>query len=217
MAYKLDRCDKARKNLPSRLLHSAMGGCSSQKLSEEPAAESQAPRRTRSSSLSQQAHNQVTFKVALETGGMEWRSLPWELQGDREFARSIACFPSYNIVESIFQHFPDLRNDRDVWMRLIDTLADDHALYRRVFPSFATAAIRADEQVMIRACGRNWQGLSFVDSSLATRSTFWENLLPLLPTNDFRDHREEMKLWLQKQLRFPNSCVALPQFLQPVQ
>jgi len=174
-----------------------MGTCSSRPSIVE-ASSTERSTRNNSTVLSQQ-HDRVTLKIALETAGLEWDALPRDMKLDREFARSLACFPNFESVEPIFRHFPDLRDDRDLWMRLIDTLPDDRILYGRVFCLYATEPICADAEVMLRACQRNWRALTFIDDNLVVDRSFWKAVLLMAASDDNQEDGDPlvqlMRLW----------------------
>ena len=174
--------------------------------------------RNNTPSVLSQQHDRVTLKIALETAGMEWDALPSEMKLDREFARSLACFPTFESVEPIFRHFPDLRDDRDLWMRLIDTLPDDRILYGRVFDLYATEPICADEEVMIRACQRNWRALTFIDDNLVVNRSFWKAVLLASDKHDGDDPLVQlMRLWEKEPLlRFSAIRATLLSQTRPV-
>jgi len=110
-----------------------------------------------------------------------WFDLPDNLQNDSEFARSvIEVFTEPELLKTLLEKFPDLRNDRDIWFAIVNSTV--HWDIRQFIDDFAPAAIRRDYEIMLKACKKDATVLSdLVPTDLSENRKFLEQLLALHP------------------------------------
>jgi len=84
---------------------------------------------------------------------------------------------------------------------MIDSyVKEDDLLYHEIFEYLVPPEIEADEEVMVKACQRNPDGLLYIGGDLGTRRSFWEPVLHSNPLN--LEYVPE-----QAQLAFPDMIV----------
>ena len=104
-----------------------------------------------------------------------WRTLPADFENDFAFVGVIVKF-KHVLVSAVFEHFPDSRNDRDLWSKVIDS-AKRLEEASRVFNEYAPEIIRADQDIMTRAYDRFTDLLQYADPSLFENRDFAEHVL----------------------------------------
>lgn len=120
------------------------------------------------------------LKEKLLDGYLPWRHFPTELKDDVEFARSIFLAEQPIRASTHFQiweHFPLLRRDRDIWTKVIDASESSNFFSSTTFLSsvmerFAPVEIRSDRELMIKACGKDHTIIQLVDESIARSHDF---------------------------------------------
>jgi hypothetical protein len=108
----------------------------------------------------------VVYQLGLQWHLLGWDSVPWPLQNDLEFGRSVVAVAP----NEVFETFPELRNDRAVWEAVI---AENDLVDHEIFSLFAPAdSILVDRPLMEQAVRNNCKVLSFVQEPLATNFEF---------------------------------------------
>jgi len=146
-------------------------------------------------------NERAIFKVSIETGESEWRSLPAELKQDITFAKSIAYFPNVGVTREILLQFSVLRHDREYWDRIIETLPKHAGALR--YPmgrGLASSEIRADPQFMLKVCRKDAPCWRYVEGTLHSNRDFASTLL-------HEDPRRVTHMPHQSQVLFPDLVV----------
>jgi len=97
-----------------------------------------------------------------------WTWLPTSMQTSIDFARSIKGFIHLTSVVQLFQCFPQLRQERDMWIKVveIENLGREDSVGHTVL-QFAPDAIKSDRELMVNLCSGAAQGLDHIDEHLA--------------------------------------------------
>jgi len=113
-----------------------------------------------------------------------WFGLPWILKDDIDFARSITSFTDEALPEALFDKFPMLRAERNVWLKIFKEPEVRVFDYYVLVDEFAPQTIRADREIMLKACSfRDAILKDFVDTDLSSDRDF---LIALLTENLLR-------------------------------
>jgi Domain of unknown function (DUF4116) len=94
-----------------------------------------------------------------------WFALPEGYKVDPSFALSIKTFASQELVSAVFDRFPCLRSDRDVWTTIIDSTKGDDFL-PDLIGGHAPDQIRLDKVLMLCACKKNAAVLQLLSTPL---------------------------------------------------
>jgi hypothetical protein len=82
-----------------------------------------------------------------------WFALPDKYKDDPSFVRSIKTFESDEQIIAIFDRFPFLSSDRDVWEAIIDSSEDQYYDFLpNLIRDHAPDKIRLDKDLMVWAC-----------------------------------------------------------------
>jgi len=122
------------------------------------------------------------FREKIESGYLTWNKLPEDLERDESFARSLQNFPAKSeLVGKIFEQFPSMRLDLDIWQRCIinSTKISGQTLFRLV-RNYAPASVTTNHRLMLAACQRSCEILQLVDDVSFGR-TFLTALLQNAP------------------------------------
>jgi len=126
--------------------------------------------------LPESLQNREFLLEAVKANPDLWKSLPHKYENDFEFVRVIPTFKNYDLACAVLERFPDQRNNRDLWLKLIDTAADlDDA--SQIFNEYASGSIRGDQEIVTRAYERFMGLLQHADPSLFENQKFMEHLL----------------------------------------
>jgi len=107
-----------------------------------------------------------------------WFGLPQILKDDIDFARSISSFTDDALPEILFQRFAVLRNERNIWLNIFKDPNVPELDYYMLVDNFAPQAIRADREIMLKACSFQDPILKdFVDTDLSGDHEFLVALL----------------------------------------
>ena len=120
-------------------------------------------------------HNREFVLQAVKGNPDLWRTLPADFKNDFAFVRVIPKFKR-KLVSAVFAHFPDKRNDRELWSKVIDS-AKTRQKAEGVFERHASETVRADQVIMTRAYDRFTDLLHYADPSLFENRDFAEHVL----------------------------------------
>jgi len=121
-------------------------------------------------------HDRDFLVSAVSENTKLWDSLPDHLRDDIDFFRSLSAYTCSEILEEIFAQFPDLVNERNVWLTVVSDASSDVGC---LVASHAPPAITSDSEIMLKACVNypNRQLFECVDASLAQSRAFLETVL----------------------------------------
>ena len=118
-----------------------------------------------------------------------WFDLPDQFADDQAFAEAVPEF-SRELAIAVFDRFPVLRANRDIWLKVIDSKGGarevlDDDLYSKLFPedlfellqNNGPDSIRGDSEIMEKAARCCSRTLSLADESLFNRKKFVESVL----------------------------------------
>lgn len=122
------------------------------------------------------------YKEKLENRELHfWSQLPSELRHDIEFAKSLSLAKVYFLlVADMFEHLPLLRQDREMWERVIGEMPERHFVFD-LMDRYATREIRSNYGLMVKASEKCHHVISLVDVSLYNERRFTEAVLSLNP------------------------------------
>lgn len=112
-----------------------------------------------------------------------WYSLPPALRNDVNFARSLTSYTDEEFVFDILGKFPDLANERNVWMAIFNEPEKPNVSYYDLVGAHAPPVILSDQELMIKACALDGDILvDHVDDTLSRNRDFLRDLLTLKPS-----------------------------------
>jgi len=135
--------------------------------------------------------------------GKVWEQLSDKFSHNIEFANAIEVFPDSRLVAKVFANFPELKNDRSVWLKISNSIStivrnrfeprrDYDVCLSKVYEEHAPPHIRSDADLVLstyRQATEPWfeeAGCRFlsngaVDASLFADRTFIKALLEVSP------------------------------------
>lgn len=99
----------------------------------------------------------------LTNGEILWNHVPTSMRTDIGFARSIERFPDLTTVDSLFQHFPQLQQERNVWKKIVETENMEFAALYDALHLLAPDEILSDRELMLQACAKDAEVLGLLD------------------------------------------------------
>lgn len=141
--------------------------------------------------------DRAVLRSAVNWGEIKWTLLPESLTRDIGFARSLSCF-SYVTATTILESFPILCQERDIWMRIVNS---ERYNKRPIIRKFAPVHILSDGEIMLAACERDPSMLSMIHSSLWNKKTFVEGVLKF-------DATALLKMPPEKQIVYTDSIAS---------
>jgi len=118
-----------------------------------------------------------------------WYGLPDTFEEDPAYAHAIEDFESVLLVEDVFESFPALSLDRNVWFKIIaselkwdygdDDYDDDHGVsqLRIVVRALLPEQLRLDRELLLRACKREGDVFLELDPTFGRDREFIEAVL----------------------------------------
>ena len=108
----------------------------------------------------------------------EWCHLPYAVKNDPVYARAITQFKSRTLAWGVLEEIPDLCQDRDIWVTIIDSKLEGLA---SLVEEKAGTSICGDEDLMRKAIRQCPGILQHVSESLLHDESFFTELLCLKP------------------------------------
>jgi len=118
---------------------------------------------------------------AVSENSLVWFHLPDAFKNDIDFVGSLTAFTDNEAIESMFENFPGLCSERNIWLTIFTNPLTEIDYYNLV-SDHAPPAIRSDREIMMLACMCAIDILEeFVSDHLAEDRNFLVELLGTSP------------------------------------